>query len=65
MPRGAGVGGGTAVYGAAGMVAYNVVSGTVCRGDTVDEVVVTLGLSLRVVLRFKIPTNRYWGWGTG
>jgi hypothetical protein len=46
-------------------VSYNVVSGTVCWGDTVDEVAVTLVLSLCVVLCFEIATNRYWGMGYG
>jgi hypothetical protein len=40
-----------------GTVSYNVVSGTVCRGDMVDEVAVTLVLSLHVVLWFKIATT--------
>jgi hypothetical protein len=61
LATGASVVGGTAVYGAVGMVAYNVVSRTVCRGGTVDEVAVRLVLSLRVVLCFKNCINRYWG----
>jgi hypothetical protein len=48
---------GTAFYGAVGTASYNVVSGTMCQGDTVDEVAVTLVLSLRVVLCFKIATT--------
>jgi hypothetical protein len=51
----------TAVYCVGGTVSYNVVSGTVCRGDTVDEVAVTLVLWLRVVLCFKIATTGIWG----
>jgi hypothetical protein len=44
-------------HGTVGMVSYNVVSGTVCWGDTVDEVAVTLVLPLCVVLCFQVATT--------